>query len=91
VGATLKGMQDVMKEGEGVVPDYVAAVPRMKGKEAFVAEVISLYNDYVYKGQKVIGAMEPDRLAQVQKFYVSQQIVARESPLDQLHTNQFVE
>ena len=91
VRATLRGMEDVMKEGEGVVPDYMTAVPSMKGKEAFVAEVISLYNDYVYRGQNVIGAMDPDRLARVQKFYVSQQIVARESPLDQLYTNAFVQ
>src|SRR5262249_6272316 len=69
VRATLKGLHDIMSEGDKVVPDYVAAVPSMKGKEAFVAEVISLYNDYVYKGQQVIGAMDPDRLARVQKFY----------------------
>jgi NitT/TauT family transport system substrate-binding protein len=91
VRATLKGMEDIMKEGSAVVPDYVAAVPAMKGKEAFVAEVIALYNDYVYKGQKVIGAMDPDRLALVQKFYVSQGIVPHESPLDQLYTNMFVQ
>jgi NitT/TauT family transport system substrate-binding protein len=91
VRATLKGMDDIMKEGKGVVPDYMAAVPSMQGKEAFVAEVISLYNEYVYKGQKVIGAMDPDRLARVQKFYVSQDIVAKETPLDQLYTNQFVQ
>lgn len=91
VRATLKGMDDVMKQGAGVMSDYIAAVPSMKGKEAFVAEVISLYVDYVYKGQKVLGAMDPERLAQVQKFYVSQGIVGKESPLDQLYTNQFVQ
>lgn len=91
VRATLKGMDDIMKQGDAVVPDYMAAVPSMKGKEAFVAEVVSLYNDYVYKGQKVIGAMDPDRLARVQKFYVSQDIVAKESSLNQLYTNQFVQ
>lgn len=91
VRATLKGMDDVMQQGEAVVPDYLAAVPVMKGKETFVREVVSLYNEYVYKGQKVIGAMDPDRLAQVQKFYVTQDIVAKESPPDQLYTNQFIQ
>lgn len=91
VRATLRGLQDVMKEGDGVVPDYVAAVPAMKGKEKFVSEVISLYNEYTYKGQQVLGAMDPDRLAKVQNFYVSQKIVPRESPLDQLYSNQFVQ
>ena len=35
-----------MQKGAGVVPDYIAAVPNMQGKEAFVGEVISLYNEY---------------------------------------------
>jgi NitT/TauT family transport system substrate-binding protein len=91
VRATLKGMDDIMKEGAGVVSDYMAAVPSMKGKEGFVAEVISLYNQYVYKGQQVIGAMDAEHLARVQKFYVSQDIVAKESPLNELYTNQFVQ
>jgi NitT/TauT family transport system substrate-binding protein len=91
VRATVRGMEDIMREGDAVVADYLAAVPSMKGKEAFLAENITLYIDYVYKGQKVAGAMDPQRLAQVQKFYVSQGIVARESPLDQLYTNQFVQ
>jgi len=91
VRATVRGMEDIMRESDGVVADYLAAVPSMKGKEAFVAENIALYIDYVYKGQKVAGATDPQRLAQVQKFYVSQGIVAKESPLDQLYTNQFVQ
>jgi NitT/TauT family transport system substrate-binding protein len=91
VRATLKGMQDVMQQGDAVVPDYLSAVPTMKPKEGFVREVVSLYNEYVYAGQKVIGAMDPERLARVQKFYVVQDIVARESPLDQLYTNQFIQ
>ena len=91
VRATVRGMADILKEGTGVVPDYIAAVPEMKGKEAMVAEVISLYIEYVYKGQTVLGAMDPDRLEKVQKFYVSQGIVEKESPLDQLYSNQFVE
>jgi NitT/TauT family transport system substrate-binding protein len=91
VRATLKGLNDVMQEGAQAVPDYVAAVPSMKGKETFVAEVIALYNEYTYKGQNTLGAMDPDRLARVQTFYVSQGIVAKESPLEQLYTNQFVQ
>jgi NitT/TauT family transport system substrate-binding protein len=91
VRATVRGMEDIMKEGAGVVPDYLAAVPSMKGKEAFLAENVALYIEYVYKGQKVPGAMDPERLARVQKFYVSQSIVPKESPLEQLYTNQFVQ
>jgi len=91
VRATLRGLSDVMKEGGAVVPDYVAAVPAMKGKEDFVREVIDLYNEYTYSGQKVLGAMDPQRLKTVQDFYVAQKIVPKESPLDDLYTNQFVQ
>ena len=71
--------------------DYLAAVPAMKGKEAFLAENIALYIEYVYKDQAVPGAMDRERLSRVQKFYVSQGIVAKESALDELYTNQFVQ
>jgi NitT/TauT family transport system substrate-binding protein len=90
VRATLRGLADVMKEGKGVVPDYVAGAPGFKGKEDFVAEVVALYTEFTYKGQKTLGAMDPDRLSAVQKFYVAQGIVPKESPLNELYTNQFV-
>jgi NitT/TauT family transport system substrate-binding protein len=35
--------------------------------------------------------MDPERLAAVQKFYVREGIVAKESPLADLYTNQFVQ
>lgn len=90
VRATLRGLADILKEGKGVVPDYVAGAPAFKGKEAFIEEVVALYTEFTYKGQKVLGAMDPDRLAAVQRFYVQQGIVPKESPLNELYTNQFV-
>lgn len=91
VKATLQGLADTMKEGKGVIPDYIKGAPGFKGREAFLEEVISLYTEYTYRGQKVLGAMDADRLATVQKFYVSQGIVAKEAPLNELFTNQFVQ
>lgn len=91
VRATLKGMNDIMKDPKGAVADYVKAVPAHKGKEAYIAEVFALYNQYVYPGQKVLGAMDAERLATVQKFYVKEGIVAKEAPLADLYTNQFVQ
>jgi NitT/TauT family transport system substrate-binding protein len=91
VRATVRGMEDILREGAGVIPDYLAAAQGMKGKEAFLAENIALYIDYVYKGQKVPGMVDGERVARVQKFYVSQGIVAKEAPLDDLYTNQFVQ
>jgi NitT/TauT family transport system substrate-binding protein len=91
VRATLKGMQDIMRDPKGAARDYVNAMPQHKGKEAYIEEVFGLYNTYVYPGQKQLGAMDPDRLAAVQKFYVKEGIVAKEAPLGDLYTNQFVQ
>jgi NitT/TauT family transport system substrate-binding protein len=35
--------------------------------------------------------MDADRLAAVQKFYVKEGIVPKETPLNDLYTNQFVQ
>jgi NitT/TauT family transport system substrate-binding protein len=91
VKATLRGLDDVMKQGKAVVPDYVAGASAFKGKEKFVEDVVEYYIEYTYKGQKQFGAMDPERLARVQKFYVSQGIVAKEVPVNELYTNQFVQ
>jgi NitT/TauT family transport system substrate-binding protein len=91
VRATLKGMQDIMKDPAAAARDYAKAVPQHQGKEAYVEQVFKLYNSYVYPGQKVLGQMDPDRLAAVQKFYVKEGIVQKEVPLAELYTNQFLQ
>jgi NitT/TauT family transport system substrate-binding protein len=91
VRATLRGMQDIMKDPSAAARDYAAAVPQHKGKEAYVEEVFKLYNQYVYPGQKALGAIDADRLAAVQKFYVKEGIVQKEVPVAELYTNQFVQ
>jgi len=90
VRATLRGLEDVLKEGKAVVPDYIAGNPTFKGKESFVEEVVELYIEFTYKGQRQLGAMDPERLDQVQKFYVSQGIVPKAVPVSELYTNQFI-
>ncbi len=90
VKATLRGLDDVMKQGKAVVPDYVAGAPNFKGKEDFVGEVVELYTEYTYKGQKVLGEMDPKRLEAVQAFYVKEGIVPKATPVGELYTNQFV-
>ena len=91
VRATLKGLRDIMQNPKAVIPDYVAAVPQYKGKEAYIEEVLGLYNQLVYPGQKTLGVIDPARLAQLQKFYVSQGIVSKEAPIGDLYTNEFVQ
>jgi NitT/TauT family transport system substrate-binding protein len=91
VRATLKGVSDIMKDPKGAIADYVAAVPQYKGKEAYIEDVFNLYNTLVYPGQKTLGVIDPQRLAALQKFYVQQGIVQRETPLADLYTNEFVQ
>ena len=90
VRATLRGMSDIMKDPDGASIDYVKHVTRHKGKEKAMAGVFKLYNQYVYPGQKKLGAMDRDRLRGLQEFYVKQGIVRTSSKLDDLYTNQFV-
>jgi NitT/TauT family transport system substrate-binding protein len=91
VRATLKGVRDIMTNPKGAVADYVAAVPQHKGKEAYIEEVFGLYNTLVYPGQKTLGIIDPARMAALQKFYVQQGIVQKETPIGDLYTNEFVQ
>ncbi len=90
VRATLKGLQDIIKDPTAAAQDYADAVPQHKGKAATIAEVFKLYNVYVYPGQKKLGEMDPKRLESVQAFYVKEGIVPKASPIDELYTNRFV-
>ena len=91
VRATLKGMRDIMQDPKGAARDYVKAVPQHAGKEGYIEEVFTLYNTYVYPGQRVLGQMDGERLAALQKFYIKQGIVQKETPIGDLYTNQFVQ
>ncbi len=90
VRATLKGMRDIMSDPDGAAVDYVKEVKGHQGKEASIARVFKLYNEYVYAGQAQPGAIDAGRLAEVQDFYVKQGIVRRASRLEDLYTNAFV-
>ena len=50
-----------------------------------------LYNEYVYPGQSTVGVMDEARLAALQDFYVTQEIVRQAVPVEDLYTNQFVQ
>ena len=91
VRATLKGMKDIMADPKAASMAYVNHVPMHKGKEASIQKAFEMYNKYVYAGQKVPGMMDEVRLADLQKFYVSNAIVPKEAALKDLYTNQFVQ
>lgn len=90
VRATLRGMRDIMSDPKAATVAYVNHLPVHKGKEASIQKVFELYNKYVYAGQKVPGTMDEARLGELQKFYVNNGVVPKETPLKELYTNQFV-
>jgi NitT/TauT family transport system substrate-binding protein len=90
VRATLKGMADIMKNPKMAADAYVAFVPAHKGKEDYVRRVFEQYNKYVYANQKILGQMDETRLAELEKFYVANNIVPKALPVKDYYTNQFV-
>lgn len=90
VRATLKGMKDIMADPKAATAVYVKHVPSHQGKEATILKAFEMFNQYVYAKQKVPGLMDEARLGELQKFYVTNGVVPKESPLKDLYTNQFV-
>ena len=91
VKATLKALAEIIKDPQAAAKDYVAAVPQHQGKEAVMAKILGYYAEKVYPGQKVLGAMDRNRLERLQEFYLAQGIIRSKTPLDDLYTNHFVE
>ena len=90
VRATLHGMRDIMANPKEAAKVYAEYVTVHKGKEASIEAMFGMYNKYVYLNQKVPGAMDEARLADLQKFYVANGVVPSAAPLKDLYTNQFV-
>lgn len=88
VRATLKGLKEIMDNPAEAAKEYVKAVPRWKVGP--ITGTFKMYNDYTYGGQKVLGAMDPERLAKLQDFYFKAGFIKKEVPVDDLYTNQFV-
>jgi NitT/TauT family transport system substrate-binding protein len=91
VRAALHGMKDIMDDPDKAAVDFVKFVPEWSGKEDQVKEAFVYYDKLVYPGQKVLGAVDPDRVAKLQDFYLAKGIIQNKSPVDDLFTNQFVE
>ena len=46
-------------------------VPEWTGKEGQVKEAFAYYDKLIYPGQKVLGAVDPERMAKLQDFYLA--------------------
>jgi NitT/TauT family transport system substrate-binding protein len=90
VRATLRGMEDIMKDPKAAAATYVEAVPAYKGKEASIEQIFNMYRKYVYANQKPLGLIDAARMDNVQKFYVSEGIVRKAAAVNDLYTNQFI-
>jgi NitT/TauT family transport system substrate-binding protein len=90
VQAALHGMKDIMDDPDKAAADFVKFVPEWTGKENQVKEAFAYYDKLVYPGQKVLGEVDPQRVAKLQDFYLAKGIIQKKSPVDELFTNQFV-
>jgi NitT/TauT family transport system substrate-binding protein len=90
VKATLRGMQFVMNDPAKAALVYVEAAPSFKGKEELMKKILANYTERTYKGQATLGAMDPQRLANLQRFYKQQGFIEAELPVDQLYSNEFI-
>ena len=91
VKAAIHGMKDIMDDAAGAATDFVKFVPEWNGKEGQVKEAFEYYDRLVYPGQKVLGAIDPERVAKLQDFYLAKNIIQKKSPVNDLYTNQFVQ
>ena len=90
VKAALHGMKDIMDDPNAAAVDFVKFVPEWNGKEDQVKEAFAYYDKLIYPGQKVLGAVDPERMTKLQDFYLKAGIIEKKSPVDDLFTNQFV-
>jgi NitT/TauT family transport system substrate-binding protein len=90
VKAALHGMKDIMDDPDKSAVDFVKFVPEWTGKEGQVKEAFAYYDKLIYPGQKVLGEVDPERVAKLQDFYLAKGIIQKKSPVDELYTNQFV-
>jgi NitT/TauT family transport system substrate-binding protein len=90
VKAALHGMKDIMDDPNAAAADFVKFVPEWTGKEDQVKEAFAYYDKLIYPGQKELGAVDPERMAKLQDFYLKAGIIEKKSPVADLFTNQFV-
>jgi NitT/TauT family transport system substrate-binding protein len=83
-------MEYVMDDPVKAAMGYVEASPSFKGKEELMKKVLTNYTERTYKGQSTLGAMDPQRLANLQKFYKQQGFIEAELPVEQLYSNEFI-
>ena len=90
VKAALHGMKDIMDDPDKAATDFVKFVPKWTGKDNQVKEAFAYYDKLVYPGQTVLGAVDPERMAKLQDFYLTKGIIQKKTPVNELFTNEFI-
>lgn len=88
--AVTKAMTDIMADPEAAAEVYVKALPQYADKKADVVKIMVDYKNKIYAGQAKPGAMDPDKLAKLQEFYLKEGIIRRATPVAELYTNEFL-
>ncbi len=88
--AVTKAMTDIMADPEAAADVYVKALPQYADKKADVVKIMIDYKNKIYAGQAKPGAMDPDKLAKLQEFYLKEGIIRRATPVAELYTNEFL-
>lgn len=93
VGAVIRAIGDINSDPAQAAAEYTQFVPQHQGKEAQIEAIMRAYSTLVYpegEGQP-LGTFDPDRIAQVQQFYLDNEIVRTAVPVEDLYTNDFVQ
>ncbi|MEM9049545.1 MAG: ABC transporter substrate-binding protein [Pseudomonadota bacterium] len=92
VGAVLRAIADINADPAQAAADYTAIVTQHQGKEAGIEAIMRAYSTLIYPegDDQPLGSFKPDRIAEVQAFYLESGIVRDAVPVEDLYTNQFV-
>jgi NitT/TauT family transport system substrate-binding protein len=85
VHAALRGMKDIMDDPNKAADAFVEYVPEWKGKEGAVKAAFNYYATLVYPGQKRLGEVDVQRLANLQDFYLERHHPAQVAGRGTLH------
>jgi NitT/TauT family transport system substrate-binding protein len=90
VQAALRGMKDIMDDPDKAADDFVKFVPEWKGREGAVKSALNYYAKLVYPGQARLGEVSAERLSNLQKFYLSKDLIRKAVLVEDLYTNDFI-
>jgi NitT/TauT family transport system substrate-binding protein len=89
--ATYRAWSEIRKDPVKMAQVYVAAVPSHHGQEGYLGRVFQNYEKWVYSGKQTkTWAMDPERLSKLEDLYLSQGVIPKKIPVDQLYTNGFL-